>query len=604
MQMFHTGITALLLFFSFDSLPPQHHGGTFFLQATADSDVNNLDVTIQELTPTSSSPVEEKQNKDDTDDEEMDPVERMFQEETTRGYCDLPVIEGILSGREFRQKYWNKSPVIIRGMAKEWPAIENWTKEYLIEKFGNIETQIGTSNGIIKAGGTGNQYVNFGDYVEKVWGDDAKYLGDGMPNFDEIIECRTDAQCIAECHEEGIASIEVCGMQICNDDNKCINRASLMQTNALAPPEGIDKVGDNNNSTNSDNTEKKNKGYGEVPYLFDRENFMNEAIKKGITMDLRTPSFFRSSELSSKTYKSLFESKMTREQHMERERKEAQKQEEQGGGDDQSNGRKRNKDDGKPGVSQTYIFLTPKFNKLVGVGMHQHTDGWNAHLGGDGVKLWFIYPPAVKPGPEHPVTRPWCCGEDSWIRVVLPTLMDRTKIEHGPGNLKPLMCTQKTGDIVYIPEWWHHATLSGPGPEGIGGLVGVASQLGDPSGDLHLNYEARTAEREFNNKTWARKLLREHIRLNVASSGASAKQLLQSLVQDMETLERNGTDPKEIIAQPEFQEGKDLLAHSMQMNPGDDSMVSLACSYALLENDTKTALVHMKSGKLLHIFFE
>jgi hypothetical protein len=47
-----------------------------------------------------------------------------------------------------------------------------------------------------------------------------------------------------------------------------------------------------------------------------------------------------------------------------------------------------------------YMFLTPKYDRLVGVAMHQHTDGWNAQVKGNGSKLWIMYPPQVRPGPE------------------------------------------------------------------------------------------------------------------------------------------------------------------------------------------------------------
>ena len=395
-------------------------------------------------------------------DPEKDLVRQLFTKLTESNECDLPVFHGKISAREFRTKYWNKSPFLIRGGANNWPGKKKWTKDYLIENFGSIRTQIGTSQGIIRNGGQGNEYIGFGDYVENVWG---------------VKDCEDDHRW--------------CGAQ--------------------------------------DNRSK----YDEEKYLFDRQNFMEQAQTLGINMDMNFPAFFRTSEVASKTYSTNHAEEARTKYGIDLRRIQRPRGQQDGGeggpggggpggggpggggpggggpggggpggggpggpnggpggqpgpgagqggpnggappnGEGQQKAPEGNERPKELPVSTVYMFLTPKYDRLVGVGMHQHTDGWNAQVTGDGTKLWVMYPPQVRPGPEHPVRRKWCCGEDSWVRKYLAELLaDKT---YGPGHQKPLLCAQQTGDILYVPEWWNHATLSGPGPTGKSGIAGVA----------------------------------------------------------------------------------------------------------------------------------
>jgi len=520
-----------------------------------------------------------------TNKPEMDPVDQFFRDQTSSGHCDLPVLQGTIAGKLFRQKYWNKSPVIIRGMADEWPAIKKWKKEYLVEKFGDIQTQIGTSDGIIKAGGTGNQYVKFGDYVNAVWGEDAHLIGDQMPDFTAKVveekECENDQNCIANCEEIAIASKSICEAQVCSQKGQCVDRVKLQNETQRLFDLTVER--DRNNTVDRYR-------YGEIPYLFDRENFMTKAEKFGITNDLRTPSFFRGSEITSKAKHDRFKRTLSAEMQERMTPPSSSERRDARTGSQQTKS-----------PSQTYIFLTPRFDRLIGVGMHQHTDGWNAQLGGPGVKLWFIYPPTVQPGPEHPVTRPWCCGKDSWIRTILPNVLNNSA--HGPGNLKPLMCTQRTGDIIYIPEWWHHATLSGPGPEGKGGVVGVASQLGNPSGDLALNYQARTITQIDGDKEEAFQLMRKHIALNSASSYSSVQQMVQMITDEVRAMEQNGTDQTLISQMPLVVEAIELAEKLLKWTPDNVMMLSTIGNLVMLENQTKVAMDYLKRSKGKKLLF-
>ena len=80
------------------------------------------------------------------------------------------------------------------------------------------------------------------------------------------------------------------------------------------------------------------------------------------------------------------------------------------------------------------------------------------------------------------------------------------------------------------------------GPDGVGGIVGVASQLASPSGDLHLMYEARNAEQLYNQvrqqmptsslkaRAVARELYEKHMALKSFSESASAHALARSII--------------------------------------------------------------------------
>lgn len=188
-------------------------------------------------------------------------------------------------------------------------------------------------------------------------------------------------------------------------------------------------------TTAADSIPQIDHDYEEVDYLFDRHTFMQEAVERGILADVGAIDFFPASDF-----------KRRRKNHARKSQHEL--------------------------TAFAYLFLSP-FWLYAGIGFHQHTEGWNAHLAGDGVKLWALYPrgmgdylkeKGVLDGNRH-----WCCNEDSWIHQVLPQVLATSEL--GPGNSKPLFCTQRKGDVVYLPGGWFHATLSGPG-----GVVGIAEQ--------------------------------------------------------------------------------------------------------------------------------
>jgi len=76
-----------------------------------------------------------------------------------------------LSPEDFKKKYYNlKRPVVIKGLAKQWPAFSKWNWDYFIEAVGDKE--VGVYNNIKSDAYTpvnkADDYMKFGDYLRKV----------------------------------------------------------------------------------------------------------------------------------------------------------------------------------------------------------------------------------------------------------------------------------------------------------------------------------------------------------------------------------------------------------------------------------------------------
>ena len=91
----------------------------------------------------------------------------------------------------------------------------------------------------------------------------------------------------------------------------------------------------------------------------------------------------------------------------------------------------------------------------AGLPFHNHGESWLGLVHGS--KHWFLYPP----GTAASVPMDVISGVQYWARNVLPTL----------GGNKPMQCTQKPGEILYVPQGWIHATLN------IGEAVAVGGQI-------------------------------------------------------------------------------------------------------------------------------
>jgi hypothetical protein len=77
----------------------------------------------------------------------------------------------IISPEDFKTSYYNpKKPLIISGLAKQWPGFKKWDWDYFINAVGN--TEVGVYDNIKSDAytpiNTADAYMKFGDYLKKV----------------------------------------------------------------------------------------------------------------------------------------------------------------------------------------------------------------------------------------------------------------------------------------------------------------------------------------------------------------------------------------------------------------------------------------------------
>jgi hypothetical protein len=99
------------------------------------------------------------------------------------------------------------------------------------------------------------------------------------------------------------------------------------------------------------------------------------------------------------------------------------------------------------------FFLGPAHS---GAYFHQHFSAWNALL--YGAKRWFLLPPDA-------VFGPYTASMVNWLAV------DKSRLP-----IPPLECVQESGEILFVPEGWLHATIN------LQDSVGIAVELG-PTGN-------------------------------------------------------------------------------------------------------------------------
>jgi hypothetical protein len=92
----------------------------------------------------------------------------------------------------------------------------------------------------------------------------------------------------------------------------------------------------------------------------------------------------------------------------------------------------------------------------AGLPFHNHGDSWLAVV--HGTKHWFLY----RESPPLTGASISLGGARHWAQKVLPTLMPEQK---------PLQCTQKAGELLFVPQGWAHATLN------MGEAIAVGQQL-------------------------------------------------------------------------------------------------------------------------------
>lgn len=82
----------------------------------------------------------------------------------------IDVVEDI-SKEEFREKYLiPRKPVVIRNMAKKWPAYQKWTMEYIKEAVGDVEVPLYDSSKADPAApiNSSAMKMKFGDYIDLI----------------------------------------------------------------------------------------------------------------------------------------------------------------------------------------------------------------------------------------------------------------------------------------------------------------------------------------------------------------------------------------------------------------------------------------------------
>lgn len=90
------------------------------------------------------------------------------------------------------------------------------------------------------------------------------------------------------------------------------------------------------------------------------------------------------------------------------------------------------------GAKGMHFFLGTRGS---GAPFHLHADAINAAISGS--KRWFIYTPAKSIYSRVPIK--------TWVENVLP---------HLDQSQRPLTCTQRPGDVLYIPLDWGHAVIN------------------------------------------------------------------------------------------------------------------------------------------------
>ncbi len=80
-------------------------------------------------------------------------------------------IVNTISAEEFKKNYYDpKKPLIIKDLAKKWPAYSKWNWDYFIDKVGNAD--VGVYNNVKSDSytpiNTADAYMKFGDYLRKV----------------------------------------------------------------------------------------------------------------------------------------------------------------------------------------------------------------------------------------------------------------------------------------------------------------------------------------------------------------------------------------------------------------------------------------------------
>ena len=136
------------------------------------------------------------------------------------------------------------------------------------------------------------------------------------------------------------------------------------------------------------------------------------------------------------------------------------------------------------GVNRTkdLYFLLGRGRGGSGVGFHNHPEAWNVLV--HGVKIWFVFPPGKVPPYSWALFGQWDDPESDDVAessgdglfASNETAVTATEVgpRHGEGGVpgwafsvlpglsareRPLVCVQRSGDLLYLPGGWQHATM-------------------------------------------------------------------------------------------------------------------------------------------------
>ena len=97
-----------------------------------------------------------------------------------------------------------------------------------------------------------------------------------------------------------------------------------------------------------------------------------------------------------------------------------------------------------------------------GVSFHSHWEAWVMQL--VGAKLWLLYPPHLVP------------DEPSYSRLILAPPHDWLHaVAELPPSARPLTCLQRAGELLWLPDFWMHATHNVGDSVAVGGQLELAS---------------------------------------------------------------------------------------------------------------------------------
>ena len=94
----------------------------------------------------------------------------------------------------------------------------------------------------------------------------------------------------------------------------------------------------------------------------------------------------------------------------------------------------------------------------VGLPLHSHGATWLALLVGS--KLWYLYPPHELPARAHATLGV----------ATMRAWREKRLLEELPAAERPMACTQRPGELLWLPPAWHHATIN------VGYTIAVGAQ--------------------------------------------------------------------------------------------------------------------------------